>query len=167
MAKQQYKLSTALREIIADLEATGFVTTSMLSYEVMNRHPELCDREKDRLFRDAIGQQARKMMKRETTVVLQSQLSLPLGPVEISRVPEHISLPPKNGDADMVWKTLEDSSFRELKAHTSVRTKQHTASGQALARLNRIVRMLEPVIPLEDMDTPLGKFLKMIDKDAA
>lgn len=94
-------------------------------------------------------------------------MSLPLGPVEIGRIPEHISLPPIDGGSDVVWKCLEDSSFRKPKAHTSIRAKQHTASGQALARLTRIVRMLELIIPPEDVDVPLGNYLRMIDKDAA
>lgn len=164
---QQYKISTAILQVIKELEVEGPMTSRRVAFEVMQRHPELCDEFKDRLFRESIGSIARKIMKREVEATLDVQDLLPLGPADVVRVPEHISLPPRGDDPDMEWQRIEMSSLRQLKANAAYKRKVLDSGNASLADQLRLIRLLEPIVPEEDIDAPLAKYLRRLDRGAA
>lgn len=164
---RQYKISTAIQQVIKEMEANGPLTSRRLSFEVIQRHPELCDEFKDRLFREAIGSIARKVMKREVEATLEVQAQLPFGMNEVVRVPEHISLPPRGDEPDMEWQRIETCSLRQLKANATFKRKVLDSGNASWADQMRLIRLLEPIVPEEEIDAPLGKYLRCLDKGVA
>jgi hypothetical protein len=75
------KLRSLIRQVYAELKSTGAtrVTTNELINAAISKHPKSVAQEKDRLFREAIGNWARKILTSDSDSLRSVQLLLPLG----------------------------------------------------------------------------------------
>lgn len=170
-AQEQAKLRTKVRELIFELQLQGRITTADLTAEIMRCYPDLCEEEKDRLFRDALSKMAREMLKSTAISAKSAQFMLPMALEQVKRtLPASISLPPKpaidgeTGEVTMpeevVWTPLEEATFGELELHLESLYAGIQADQARYRALNEVRNYLRPHMDSDDhRDEPIGPVL--------
>lgn len=164
-SSKQFNLNTAIRQTIEELLLQGNLTTREVCDLVMDRYPDLCQDAYKSFMRETIASRARRMMKREAKMHGPDQAVLPLEIKDI-RIPSNISLPPEDGEMDMQWSPIERASFNELTSHIDFLQKSVDADLQKLQAMQKIQRLLDPEIPEDKRDVPIGPWLRRISMAA-
>lgn len=170
---EEMKLMTALQEIIGKLMRSGSTTTAAIFEMLIREYPDICERHKDRLFREAVANLSRRVMKRAADRAGTAQISLPLKLRTLKgQLPSHICLPPPAEnreeeevavDEEFIWLPLEDSTFRQVGFYLQHLRTSIVADQKKYKVTNRAYQFLRPYMDNDEhRDEPIGPMLAEI-----
>lgn len=125
--QEQVKLRTKIRETILALRLEGVkVTAAALAQAVRERHADLVESEKERLFLESIKSRFREIARSSSNSMKSAQFMLPMALAEV-RLPDMLALVPpamvntETGEKivpdDVEWRSTEEVTFHELRLH--------------------------------------------------